>query len=491
MQKHGVLLPVFSLPGRRSVGTLGKGAYEFIDFLKEAGQDFWQILPLCPADPEGSPYRSDSAFACDPAFIDPYILAEEGLLKESEIPPCGRFKRVRRNEKEQNALLKRAFERFEQAPAFDFEEFVRTESYWLDDYALFVSLKQSEGSEDFTAWKKEYAFRDGKALSIYAEEHKRDIDFVKFVQYEFGKQWAALRAYAAKKGIKIIGDMPMYVAPSSADVWGVPEIFSLDESLAPKLVAGVPPDAFTADGQLWGNPVYDWEKLKASGYKWWLDRFRRASELCDVVRLDHFRGFESFYAVKAGAPNARVGEWIKGGGAEFFDVVNRRFPELEIIAEDLGVITDDVRELIARTGYPNMKVLQFGLDGDEKNEHNPVNYGENCVAYTGTHDNDTCKGWYASLFSWQKRAARKGTGKRLFESISAAMIRTLYESRAKCVIVPIQDFLGEGHAARVNTPGTVGAYNWSYRLGAAPSGNIAKKMRSMAEKAAQKRGKSE
>ncbi len=486
MQKCGVLLPVFSLPGKRSVGTLGDGAYEFIDFLAEAGQSYWQILPLCPADSEGSPYRSDSAFACDSAFIDPYILACDGLLKESEIPPCEPSKRVSRRDDEQNGLLKKAFARFEKSPPKDYEDYKRAESYWLENYALFCALKESEGTADFTAWKNEYKFRDEKALKEYAKERCREIEFVRFVQYEFDRQWRALKEYAECRGIKIMGDMPMYVAPSSADVWGAPEIFSLDENLAPKLVAGVPPDAFTADGQLWGNPVYDWERLEESGYAWWLDRFRRASELYDVVRLDHFRGFESFYAVKAGAENARIGEWIKGGGEKFFDAVKKAYPKLEIIAEDLGVITDDVRALIAHTHFSNMKVLQFGLDGDERNEHNPARYGINSVAYTVTHDKDTCKGWYASLFSWQKREARKGTKKKLFESIADAMIRTLYESKAKWVIIPMQDFLGEGHESRINTPGTVGAHNWTYRLSSVPSLKIAKKMSESVKKLAQK-----
>ena len=473
MKKYGVLLPVFSLPGKGGIGRFGD-AYPFIDFLAEAGQDFWQILPLLKADYSGSPYQSDSAFAIDPMYIDPYLLIADGYLMPEEVLDTSREKRA---ERKQTEMLKTAYSRFKTSPPEDYADFLSESGFWLDDYALFSVIAESEGTPDFTKWKDTLSRRESAALDRYRKEHADSMDFIKFVQYEADRQWQGVRAYAAKKGIKIIGDLPMYVSHASADVWANREIFMLDEDGRPTLVAGVPPDAFTEDGQLWGNPVYNIPEMRKSGYAWQMLRFKRTARLCDVVRLDHFRGYESFYAVKAGSPNARKGEWLEGLGAEFFDLIAAKFPSLEIIAEDLGIVTDAVRELIKHTGYPNMKVLQFGLDGDLENDHLPKNYSENCVAYTGTHDNDTCVGWYKSLSLKEKRAVKRLVKKRLTENISDAMIRALIESKAKYVIVPMQDWLREGHASRINLPGSVGSHNWTYRLSAIPDRKTASRMR--------------
>ena len=482
MKKCGVLMPIFSLPGKCDMGTFGEGAYAFVDFLAEAGQDFWQILPLLKADYSGSPYQSDSAFAIDPLYIDPYMLAKEYSLELSDIPTYTGSPRVVRRDGEWERILRKAYASSKQNPEDGFSEFAKKSSYWLDDYALFCALGESEGTYDFTLWKDEYAYRNGKALEKYEADNAEKIEFIKFVQYIANGQWTRLKSYAAQKSIRIIGDLPMYVSHASADVWAHRDMFMLDESGRPTLVAGVPPDAFTEDGQLWGNPVYDWQALEKAGYSWWLDRFRRTAELCDVVRLDHFRGFESFYAVKAGATNARKGEWLEGGGEKFFDRVNERFPSLEMIAEDLGVVTDKVRALIAHVGYPNMKVLQFGLDGNKENEHLFVNYSENCIAYTGTHDNDTMLGWYDSLSHKGRRMARRLLRKGLFENVPSVAISRLLESRAKYVVIPMQDWLSLGGEARINLPGSVGAFNWSYRLMSVPDVKLARRMRLMSEK---------
>lgn len=309
------------------------------------------------------------------------------------------------------------------------------------------------------------------------EKNADELGFYKFLQYEFSLQYESLKTYANGKGIKIIGDMPIYVAHDSADVWANPEAFMLDENGREKLLAGCPPDAFSEDGQLWGNPVYDWAALKKTGYAWWLKRFRRAAALYDCLRLDHFRGFESFYAVKSGSVNARKGEWLKGPGTELFDKVSGLFPGLEMIAEDLGFITDKAREFVKKTGYPNMKVLQFGFGGGGDNEHLPRNYGENCVAYTGTHDNDTLKGWYDALSLREKIKVRRLIKARMFESIGAAAVRALYKSKASTVILPLADVLGCNAEYRINAPGTVDGKNWSVRFASLPSDKDAERLR--------------
>ncbi len=483
MDKCGILLPLFSLAGRGGIGTAGDGAKRFLEFLSAAGQDFWQILPLQTADYGGSPYASESAFACDICYIDFDLLVRDGLLDRADVEAfyaeC-KSDRVERFKDERTALLKKAFCKFEKGK--EFENFVEERRNWLRDYALFVALKELHGGKCWVDFDEKYRLRDEKALKEFAEKNAEKLEFVYFGQYLFFRQWRELLDYAHSLNVKIIGDIPIYVSYDSADVWSHGELFMLGKDSRPTLEAGCPPDDFNEDGQLWGNPVYEWTALKNSGYRWWSERFNRAAELYDVVRLDHFRGFESFYAVEAGRADAKEGKWLKGCGRELFDIAKKEFPESEFIAEDLGFVTDGVRRLIEDTGFKNMKVLQFGLCDDADSEHLPKNFGSNCVAYTGTHDNDTARGWYESLSFEKKRLCRKRLKKRPFEKISRAMIRVLYASRAKYVVIPLYDFLNETSAARINTPGLVGKENWSYRLKELPGRELASKIRILKEK---------
>ncbi len=484
MEKCGILLPLFSVPGKGGIGTVGENAKRFIDFLAESGQDFWQILPLQTADYGGSPYASESAFACDVCYIDFDLLVKDGLLFSAETAAFyekhSNNERAVRDESGRKELLKKAFCRFEKDEQY--RDFVKSQSYWLRDYALFVALKESHGGKSWADFETKYRLRDEKALNEFEKKNAESIEFVYFTQYLFFRQWRELIDYAHARGIKIIGDIPIYVSYDSADVWSHSELFMLDENKKPTVVAGCPPDDFNEDGQLWGNPVYDFDALKERGYDWWLDRFKRASKLYDIIRLDHFRGFESFYAVPADRSDARQGQWLKGCGREMFDVVERRFPDLEFIAEDLGFVTDGVRKLIKDTGFKNMKVLQFGLCDNSDSEHLPANFDTECVAYTGTHDNDTSRGWYESLTAKQRRLCRSRLKKKPLEKISHAMVRAVLNSRAKYVVIPLCDYLDENSSARINTPGVVSGRNWSYRLKAIPSGKIAEKMAALKSK---------
>ena len=474
MEKCGVLLPVFSLCGEYGIGSFGREAREFIDFLAAGEQDFWQVLPLTRADKSGSPYSSESAFAGDTDYIDLPSLVENGLLNEAETTALkSSDARVARQREKRKQLLETAFSRF--AADSNYESFVEKQGYWLNDYALYMALKEVIGF-DWIDWDDRYRLRDKTALEQFERENKKKVDFYRFVQYLFDSQWQALRLYAASKKIEIIGDMPIYVCYESADVWSHPELFVIGEDMSPSLVAGCPPDGFTPDGQLWGNPVYDWQKNEESGFKWWLDRFGRNADLYDIVRLDHFRGFESFFAVKSGEKTARRGEWMSGPGMRLFERVRQKFPRMEIVAEDLGFITDEVRELIKKTGYPNMKVLQFGLDGGKKNEHYPKNYSFQCVAYTGTHDNNTTAGMYGELSLLKKAKVRRLVKAGFSEKFSRAAIRMLFDSKAKYVIVPYTDWIDCGKEGRINTPGSVSAANWSWRMRESPSLSIAEQM---------------
>lgn len=474
MEKCGVLLPVFSLPSKSGIGTLGKSAFEFIDFLAQAGQDFWQVLPLNPTSYGDSPYQSPSAFAGNPNFIDLQLLAEKGYLSEADVAEAERENTGRVDYAKCGAIvekiLRKAHEKFAAHPPSDYAEFVSSQSYWLEDYAVFMALKDSFGGVSWENWRDEFRKKNSVEVCDFKERHASETAFYRFVQYEFHMQWQAVRRYANERGIKIIGDMPIYVAYDSADVWAHPQLFLLNKGLKCTLVAGVPPDAFTSDGQLWGNPIYDWEYMKKDGYGWWAKRIEKAAELYDFVRIDHFRGFESFYTVKADAGNAKTGEWKKGPGIKLFDTLKESVGDMNVIAEDLGFLDEHVREMVRQTGYPSMKVLQFGLDGNPDSEYLPKNYPHNCIAYTGTHDNDTSRGFYDALSAGQRRAARKVLKCPPFKNFVKHMIECLFKSDAKYVVIPVQDLLGEGSDCRINVPSTLGGINWQYRLKEIPYG---------------------
>lgn len=456
-RKAGVLMHISSLPNERGIGSMGKAAYEFVDFAAEAGLSLWQVLPLCPTSYGDSPYQSPCVFAGNPYFIDLDVLAEKGLLAQAELPVYALgdvdYEAVYN---ERFGTLRKAFSRFMLSPPSDYADFKKKNVDWLDDYALFMAIKEAHGMKSWEQWEEGYRTRTADMSGFSASG-----EFYKFLQYEFFVQWKALRDYANGKGIKIIGDMPIYVAYDSVDVWASPEQFKLDADLARTVVAGVPPDYFSADGQLWGNPIYDWEHMRKSGYDWWIRRMKNALELYDIVRIDHFRAFADYYEIPADSPNARTGEWKDGPGMELFEAIDRALGDPAIIAEDLGELHDCVRELVRLAGYPGMKVLQFAFDGNPDNEFFYTNYGENCVAYTGTHDNDTTRGWFDSLDEGGKatvlRALDEGG-----EDIAAEMTERLFSSAADTVIIPMQDFLDLPSSARMNTPSTLGG-NWTWR----------------------------
>ncbi len=448
---------ISSLPGNRGIGSMGKAAYEFVDFLADAKLGLWQVLPLCPTSYGDSPYQSPSALAGNPYFIDLDTLIEEGLLKPAEAPvyelgdidyAAVYFERF--------ATLRKAYRRFIKNPPADYEEFKRDNAFWLDDYAVFMALKEAHDMQAWETWEDKYKFRSVSLLRF-----ARAGEFHKFLQYEFFKQWAKLKSYANSKGVKIVGDMPIYVAYDSVEVWGNPKQFLLNEDLTRKVVAGVPPDYFSADGQLWGNPIYDWDYMKSTGYEWWVMRMRMTLKLYDVVRIDHFRAFADYYAIPADRTDAKVGEWLPGPDMELFNVINRELGSPDIIAEDLGELHDCVRELVKQTGFPGMKIMQFSFDGNPYNDFYYTNYKPNCVAYTGTHDNDTTVGWFAALTDSEKDTVRRTLGY-YGDDVCGTVIERLFSSAANTVIIPMQDYLGLPTSARMNIPSTLGG-NWAWR----------------------------
>lgn len=468
MRASGILMPIFSLPSPHGIGTFGKEAYRFVDFLVKAGQSYWQVLPLGPTSYGDSPYQSFSSFAGNPYFVDPDLLIKDGLLTEEEVNGADfgeDFAAVDYGKLYQNRLplLKKAFARF--VPDKEYHAFCAENAWWLDDYVLFMALKKSHGDEEWAAWETPLRLRDEATLSAARKTHTDELSFYRFVQYMFYTQWMALKAYANAAGIRIIGDIPIYVAYDSADVWAEPEQFLLDKRLRPELVAGVPPDAFCEDGQLWGNPLYDWEHMKRDGYGWWKRRLRYALKLYDIVRIDHFRAFESYFAVPFGELTAKNGHWVKGPGMALFDELAAAFGgDLPIIAEDLGFLTPAVRELLKESGFPGMKVLQFAFDSREDSDYLPHHYGRNCVVYTGTHDNDTILGWTKTADEDDVAMARRYLHVDEAEGFNWSMMRAALMSVADTAILMMQDIIGLGSEGRINTPSTLGN-NWQWRIG--------------------------
>ena len=463
-KKAGILLPIFSLPSDYSIGSFGKAAYKFIDFLKDCGQSYWQVLPLNPTIYGDSPYQSPSAFAGNHYFIDIDALIKDGLLdKEFADGYVRESKRIDYGYLFESRLflLKKAFEKFN-INAKDYITFKQENKFWLDDYALFMSIKEYNNNAEWSEWTDDEKFR--KDIPALCRKYAGSMEFWYFAQYEFFAQYAKLKKYANSKGIEIIGDMPIYVAYDSADVWANPKNYLLDENLSPTLVAGVPPDLFSADGQLWGNPIYDWKKMKRDKFSWWVERLKVAYKLYDVIRIDHFRGFAGYYVVENGETTAKKGEWLKGVGSVFFDELNRQLPGAKIIAEDLGVITPDVRRLLKKTGYPGMKVLQFAF-GDEDSDYLPKNIkSSNCIVYTGTHDNMTTPQWIEELSDSEKKLFTKVCKPKKSEDLCECLIRTAMSTKAERVIIPMTDYLGLGKEGRINAPSTTGDDNWAWRL---------------------------
>lgn len=468
---------ISSLPNNRGIGSFGKSAYEFVDFLAESGLSLWQVLPLCPTSYGDSPYQSPSAVAGNPYFIDIDTLIENGLLKKTEASEyeLGNVDYAAVYFERFNTLRK-AFSRFIKAPPDDYEIFKKENAFWLDDYALFMALKESHDMQAWYTWEPEYMHRTANM-----NKFGKAAEFHKFLQYEFFRQWLALKNYANGKGIKIVGDMPIYVAHDSVEVWSNPKQFLLNPDLTKKVVAGVPPDYFSADGQLWGNPIYDWDYMRETGYEWWVMRMRMALKFYDVVRIDHFRGFADYYVIPADHTDAKHGEWHNGPGMSLFDVINERLSHPAIIAEDLGELHECVRELVRETGYPGMKVMQFAFDGNPYNDFYYTNYNENCVAYPGTHDNDTTRGWFEALNENDENLVRRTLGYYGdCSDIADVITERLFSSRANTVIIPMQDFLNLPTSARMNIPSTLGG-NWAWRS-AAEWKNKAASIRALAEK---------
>ena len=461
-------MPISSLPSDYGIGCFSKSAYEFVDWLKEAGQTYWQILPLGPTSYGDSPYQSFSSFAGNPYFIDLDILCKENLLKKKE---CESFDWGTSEEYidygtmyvSRYALLHKAYARFVKNMPEDFSSFCEAEKDWLEDYTLFMALKDANDGKAWGQWDEKLRVRDAAALDEARKKYAEDIEFYKMLQYLFFKQWRELKAYANENGIEIIGDVPIYVAGDSADVWANPKQFYLDEDLNPIEVAGCPPDGFSADGQLWGNPLFRWDEMKKDNYAWWTKRIKAMSELYDIIRIDHFRGFDSYYAIPAKDKTAKNGKWKQGPGMDLFGAVREQFGDLPIIAEDLGFLTDSVRRMLKESGYPGMKVLQFAFDSDADNEFLPHNYTtSHCVVYTGTHDNDTLLHWAETLNREPLRFARAYLDVESRQDVPAAVVRAAWSSIAELAIAQMQDFLKAGGEGRMNLPSTLGG-NWCYR----------------------------
>ncbi|MGB3265398.1 MAG: 4-alpha-glucanotransferase [Microcoleus sp.] len=472
-RSSGILLHPTSFPSRFGIGDMGIEAYKFIDFLVESDQQYWQILPLGPTGYGNSPYSCYSAMAGNPMMLSPEILRDEQLLSDEDLDSLPEFGldtvEFDRAIAHKVPLLKKACENFKAKASplqqKEFSGFCQTKALWLEDYALFMALKDRFNGSSWHTWEPEIARRKPEALDKWRQQLNTEIYYYKYVQFEFFRQWSELKRYANLRDIKIIGDIPIYVAHDSADVWSNPNLFCLDEASGePALMAGVPPDYFSATGQLWGNPVYNWEALQANNFEWWVQRFEALFEYVDVSRIDHFRGFDAYWAVKRGQDTAMEGEWIKAPGTALFEVINQKFGNLPIIAEDLGLITPEVEALRDRFEFPGMKILQFAFGAGTEDPFWPFNYDRNCVVYTGTHDNDTTVGWFNQLQQYEKDEVLRYFGCIDPQGIHWSLIRMGWTSVANLAVVPFQDLLGLATDARMNFPGKAeGNWGWRYR----------------------------
>ncbi|MDD1413181.1 4-alpha-glucanotransferase [Dolichospermum sp. ST_con] len=474
-RSSGILLHPSSFPSRFGIGDLGSEAYRFIDFLKNSHQQYWQVLPLGPTGYGNSPYMCYSAMAGNYFLISPDKLLEEGLLIEEDLADLPDFSvdKVDFNEiipVKVNLLIK-ACEDFKtkanstQKQAF--AKFCADKSYWLNNYALFMAIKDAQNGKSWHNWQPELAKRESAAIAKISQELEQEIFYYKFIQYEFFRQWSELKNYANENGVDIIGDIPIYVSHDSADVWANPEIFALDEETGEvALMAGVPPDYFSATGQLWGNPVYNWEELQKQDFKWWILRFEAMLDYVDIIRIDHFRGFEAYWAVPQGEETAMNGEWIEAPGVALFETIRKQLGKLPVLAEDLGIITPEVEALRDQFEFPGMKVLQFAFGSDPGNPFLPFNYTRNAVVYTGTHDNDTTIGWFNTGNDYEKQNLLLYLGCISPDGIHWDLIRLALSSIANQAIIPLQDVLGLGTDARMNFPSTAeGNWGWRYQAG--------------------------
>ena len=468
MRKSGILMPVFSLPGDYGIGTFSKEAYAFVDFLKASGQKLWQILPLGPTGYGDSPYQSFSTFAGNPYLIDLKALVQEGLLSKKECDSLdwgGSDEYIDYGKMYESKFkaLRLAFSRVDLLKEEAFHKFVAEHEAWVKDYALFMAIKNANNGACWTEWEEDIRLRKDETLDVCRKAYMKDILFYEYIQYVFWKQWQGLKTYANALDIEIVGDVPIYVAFDSADVWANPELFQLDEKNVPLAVAGCPPDAFSETGQLWGNPLYRWDYHKETNYQWWAKRLAHCFRLYDVVRVDHFRAFEAYYSIPFGAETAIDGEWVKGPGMDFFRAIEASLGQCNIIAEDLGLLTPAVYELLKESGYPGMKVLQFAFHEDSDSDYLPHNHTKNSVIYTGTHDNQTTVGWYKKLPKKDKAFLNEYMSITSPKDVCDVMIRCAMKSVCDTCVIPMQDYLELDDKARINEPGSTGD-NWKWRM---------------------------
>lgn len=471
LRASGILLHPTSFPGRFGIGDIGPEAYRFVDFLADTGQQIWQVLPLGPTGHGNSPYMSYSSMAGNHLLISLEQLQERGLLNQEDLDGLPEFLAdhvdYERVIPVKTQLLRQAAENFKEKATpeeqHEFADFCEKRDFWLDEYAFFMALKQAYGGKSWVEWDSEIAHREPGAMGRWRLRLASTISFEKYLQFEFFRQWSNLKQYANDRGIQIVGDMPIYVAHDSVDVWGFPANFMVDEeTLEPALMAGVPPDYFSETGQLWGNPIYNWDELKKRGFRWWLQRLKTLLDYVDLIRIDHFRGFQAYWAIEAGETTAMNGEWIEAPGEEFFKTVRQELGSLPILAEDLGVITPEVEELRDKFNFPGMKILQFAFGSDRHNPYLPFNYLPNCLVYTGTHDNDTTIGWFEKASDYERGRLLTYLGCISPEGIHWDMIRLALSSVANQAIIPLQDILGLGSKARMNCPGKPDG-NWTWR----------------------------
>ena len=460
-------MPIFSLPSNYGIGTLGKEAYKFVDFLKEAKQKYWQILPIGPISYGDSPYSSFSTYAGNPYYIDLDLLVEDGLLKKSDLKKI----KVKKNTEvdyeylynNRFIILYKAYQNGYLKDKKKVDRFIFN-NFWVKDYALFMAIKKHFNMKSWKEWPdNDIRFRKQSAIKYYSELLKDDIQFYSYLQYLFFKQFNELKKYINKSGIKLIGDIPIYVPLDSSDCWSNPKCFQLDDNYIPTKVSGVPPDYFSKDGQLWGNPLYDWNYMKKNNYKWWIDRLSEAGKIYDIVRIDHFRGFEAYWAVPYGAKTAKNGKWIKGPNMDFLNIVKKKCKNIEFISEDLGYHTDGVQKMLDEFGYPGMKVLEFGFDSRDVSNQAPHAYTQNCVCYIGTHDNSTAIGWFKNSKKEDANFCKKYLGLNKKEGYNWGLIRAGMCSPAVLFVTQLQDYLSYDDKCRINIPGTLGC-NWKWRL---------------------------
>ncbi len=466
MRSSGILLALSSIPSPYGIGSLGQEAYNFIDFLKESNQKYWQVLPIVNTTFGDSPYQSVSTFAGGINYIDLDLLIEDGYLEELDLEELKEkvngvdYGKLYNN---RYPILKKAFRKFSCNLPSDYFRFVKENEYWLRDFSTFMSIKKTYNDASFDTWPNELKLKDQETIKAFCEKNIDEINFWNFTQYLFFNQWYRLKLYANASGIRLIGDLPIYVAYDSSDVWGKPELFDLDENMAPYKVAGVPPDYFSKTGQLWGNPLYNYEQMEKEHFYWWIKRLEHFSKVFDVIRLDHFRGFAGYYTIPVGEETAINGKWEKGPGMKLFKEVFEKLPNCNLIAEDLGLLTKDVFELLEETKLPGMKIMQFGFDPNSDSEHLPHNYKKHMVVYPGTHDNDTIKGWYEKQNKEVQEFVKDYLNIQDDKNISDDLIKTILASVADLVIIQLQDYLGLDSVGRMNTPGVLGN-NWKWRV---------------------------